>query len=572
MTVRRSFQAFALYSEPQESMKGFLSKRWSFWLALFSCVAFLIGNMVGQHGWGAFWKSVWGKEVAIEVPYEGMTVPIQKVPNPDLWSPMKNHEYGFSDVPNDVFVPLPQYQEERNCGEDVELDRRVYSTRYLGDYDGGGDFCGSHPDVDILVPEGTPVVAIANGIIERVDIRSWGFGNSIVLKVPHAPHPDEPEKTMALFASYGHLGKILVTQGDVVRKGQHIGFTGKTGNATAPHLDFQIAKETAPFYPYWPFTTSEASNAGYDFVGAVNNGLGRELGKEYTVSPIAYIQAHPHGTAEGEMTVSNLGETREQRSFLTATADRKSNRLSRLPKAETPVVESVAPPQEPQKGSIKERVIARVRSFFAARRENRVAERMTRQQNRPSQESVALHSTSNTEPVPSPIQKTEGAVQGEEILDRHLQPLVVGESTASSADEGVSTAETDIPMPKAKGEVAEITMLHDGEFSDDWEQIVLFARDREGRFMRMVSFDGELRLGTTFGDAEFSPAVLTEEQFDDRGRAIIRMMPRKDGRRSIVPVISGAFSVRGEPLAFNPAENSELTHSSHTTEAAVSER
>ena len=90
MTVRRSFQAFALYSEPQESMKGFLSKRWSFWLALFSCVAFLIGNMVGQHGWGAFWKSVWGKEVAIEVPYEGMTVPIQKVPNPDLWSPKES--------------------------------------------------------------------------------------------------------------------------------------------------------------------------------------------------------------------------------------------------------------------------------------------------------------------------------------------------------------------------------------------------------------------------------------------------------------------------------------------------
>src|SRR3989344_2703018 len=315
---RHPFQAFALYNEPHESIRGFLSKRWSFWLALFSCIAFLVGNMVGQHGFSAFWKSVWGKEQPIEIVYEGMTVPIQNIPDPDQWSPINNHTVGFDAVPKHILVALPEYKEARKCGEEAELDRRVYSTRYMGDYEGGGDFCGSHPDVDILVPAGTPVVAVANGIIDRVDMRTSGFGNSIVLKIPNAPHPDHPKQKTTLYASYGHLEKISVQPGEAVKKGQQIGITGQTGFATAPHLDFQLAKDTAPFVPFWAFTTTEAARAGYDFVGAVNNGLGKDIGIEHTVSPLVYIQSHtsvPDQKVEVATEQNNNGRTAKERVF-----------------------------------------------------------------------------------------------------------------------------------------------------------------------------------------------------------------------------------------------------------------
>src|SRR3989344_1248911 len=544
---RHPFQAFALYNEPHESIRGFLSKRWSFWFALFSCIAFLVGNMVGQHGFSAFWKSVWGKEQPIEIVYEGMTVPIQQIPDPDRWSPMNNHTQNFDAVPKDMFVPLPEYRETRKCGEEAELDQRVYSTRYMGDYEGGGDYCGSHADVDILAPDGTPVVAVANGTINRVDNRSSGFGNSIVLEIPNAPHPDHPKQITTLFASYGHLGTIMVQEGEVVRKGQQIGTTGDTGFSTAPHLDFQLAKDTAPFVPFWTFTTSEAARAGYDFVEAVNNGLGKDTGIEHTVSPLVYIQSHALDAKSVEVAV-------EPPSRIDVATQRKQDRLS----SSSPSVDVVV---TATKKSVKERVIESFQSIFSARRANRLAVRNARLTSRVQPQLVAVlppaEQTSSSSPSAasssSDASSSAAAVVAEEaVLEQHLQTPVAEPSIFIDVAANISTAETDIPMPKGMGTVTEITMLHDGAFSGDWEQIVLFARDKDGRFVREVDFEGELWMKTAFGTAEFSPATLTKEQFDDRGKAIVRMLPQKNGKKSIVPTIAGSFSVRGEPLVFHP--------------------
>src|SRR3990167_4215800 len=126
---RHSFAAFALYNESGDSMKGFLQKRWSFWLALFSCIAFLVGNMVGQHGWGAFWKSVWAKETEIHIVFEGAVSPLAQVPDPARWSPVTNHTVDFSAVPNEMLVPLPEYKASPHCdGAEQSYDQGVLSV------------------------------------------------------------------------------------------------------------------------------------------------------------------------------------------------------------------------------------------------------------------------------------------------------------------------------------------------------------------------------------------------------------------------------------------------------------
>ena len=486
--LHHQFATSALYREKPESLKGFLSKRWSFWLALFSCVAFLVGNMVGQHGWRAFWKSVWGKE-EVAIVFTGTVSPLPAIPDPSRWSPAANHEYTYADVPKELLTELPAYRPVRGCGEHTH-DRSILSVDYNGDYDSGGANCGSHPAADILTPKGTPVVAVMNGIVDRIEKRSWGFGNTIVIRHPNVPDPDHPERKITLYSSYAHLGNLLVSAGDIVNKGDHIAFSGQTGLATAPHLHFQIDRE-APFHPYWPFTTSEATREGLSFFDAVNEGLGKEKSAQHTVNPLAYVQAF---------------QTYEPKSTVVVQEEEPAKK----------VVEN--------KG-VKERVLASIRSVFWGRRDARKAARLARR------DVIALH--------------------GEEIeeIEDQLEPLVVP-----------STAETDIPMPKVGSSVASITILHDGEFHRGWEQLVLFARDRDGRFVQDVVFEGEIYLDLAFGEASFSPSAVSAEQFDDRGRAIIRMLPRPEGRRAIVPAIRGSFVSRGEPLVFNPAEEVRDEH------------
>jgi murein DD-endopeptidase MepM/ murein hydrolase activator NlpD len=48
---------------------------------------------------------------------------------------------------------------------------------------------------------------------------------------------------------YGHLSRILVTQGAVVPPGEVIGLSGNTGRSTAPHLHFEIRRRGSSLDP-----------------------------------------------------------------------------------------------------------------------------------------------------------------------------------------------------------------------------------------------------------------------------------------------------------------------------------
>ncbi|MEK7136743.1 MAG: M23 family metallopeptidase [Patescibacteria group bacterium] len=286
LTLHQKFSVAALYKQPVDSLRGFLSKRRSFWLALFSCVSFLVGNMVGQHGWNAFWKSVWGKEAIV---FDGAVPPLALVPDITRFHGDRAR-YSFADVPQMALIPLPSYRTSDDCDHHGDNDPRLYSIPYLGEYN--GNRCGSHPGIDITVPNDTPVYAVMNGIVTRTEERARGFGNTIVIEHPNVPDLKHPEKKTTLFSVYAHLGRIGVSEGDIVQKGQEIGASGQTGFATTPHLHFQIDAATAPFHPYWPFTTAEANEHGWNFVEAVDHGLGLDAAKQYTVDPLAYVQTH----------------------------------------------------------------------------------------------------------------------------------------------------------------------------------------------------------------------------------------------------------------------------------------
>ena len=85
-----------------------------------------------------------------------------------------------------------------------------------------------HPGIDIANRTGTPIYAAQIGRVIFIGYRA-GYGKTVMLAHPKG-----------YVTLYGHLSRILVKRGQVVRQGQLIGRMGNTGRSTGPHLHFEI--------------------------------------------------------------------------------------------------------------------------------------------------------------------------------------------------------------------------------------------------------------------------------------------------------------------------------------------
>lgn len=311
---------------------SYLKQKTSFFMAALSIMAFVAGNMAGEHGWYAFMKAVVGNVDDALIVYTGTVSPIEFVPDYSKWSTYggNSEEHTYRQVPKDILIPLPRYdQSDAKKGFDTT---GVYSVGDRGSYATGAEGDGSHPGVDIRVPVGTPVRSIANGIVTHVREDSGGFGLFIVIRHPHMPDPENPSRETVLHSAYAHLSSQLVKEGDIVSKGQQIALSGQTGFATGPHLHFQVDQDDAPWHPYWPFTGAEARAAGLTTMQAINSGFHQERLKDHTVHPMLLVQADRAPAKYRQDGTSNVAKastkrTREQVAQLRL--DRKNIRLAR---------------------------------------------------------------------------------------------------------------------------------------------------------------------------------------------------------------------------------------------------
>ncbi|WP_235041599.1 peptidoglycan DD-metalloendopeptidase family protein [Vreelandella profundi] len=91
-----------------------------------------------------------------------------------------------------------------------------------------------HNGTDFAMPIGTPVLAPANGRVERVSNHP-AAGRYIVVR------HDNGYRTR-----YLHLSRQLVNQGDRVTMGERIALSGNTGRSTGPHLHYEVIVNNAP--------------------------------------------------------------------------------------------------------------------------------------------------------------------------------------------------------------------------------------------------------------------------------------------------------------------------------------
>jgi murein DD-endopeptidase MepM/ murein hydrolase activator NlpD len=92
--------------------------------------------------------------------------------------------------------------------------------------------------IQIAVPEGTPVLAAADGVVAYVGSGIPSLGGLVIVK-----HGD------GYTTVYGNAQKLLVRRGQSVRRGQEIAVSGDTGSVTQPSLHFEIRKGRDPVDP-----------------------------------------------------------------------------------------------------------------------------------------------------------------------------------------------------------------------------------------------------------------------------------------------------------------------------------
>ena len=161
--------------------------------------------------------------IAIPVPAPIMaTAPVE----PNYYNPRLRTPVGETVAPDlpplqgpSPYLPnnLPQYQ------------GFIWPTRGIVTSGYGWRWGRMHKGIDIAAPVGTPIFAVAPGVVVKAGWNSGGYGNLVEIQ-----HPD------GSLTRYAHNSRILVQAGQEVQQGQEISEMGNTGHSTGPHCHFEV--------------------------------------------------------------------------------------------------------------------------------------------------------------------------------------------------------------------------------------------------------------------------------------------------------------------------------------------
>lgn len=142
-------------------------------------------------------------------------------------------------IPNEITL-----REESAYISPINIEVEVLS--YFGEARNGY----MHQGIDLRIPIGTPIYAIADATVIKAAPDSKGVeaGGGHIIMLDH-------ENGVQTW--YMHLDAYAVSLGDKVKQGQIIGFSGSSGDSTTPHLHFEYRINGVPIVPDFIVGVSE---------------------------------------------------------------------------------------------------------------------------------------------------------------------------------------------------------------------------------------------------------------------------------------------------------------------------
>ncbi len=126
--------------------------------------------------------------------------------------------------------------EAPQVAEDMTLDWPVDSARMTRGF--LPNKRKPHLGIDLAAPRGTPILAAMSGTVIYAGREFRGYGKMVLI-----------ESGEGWATLYAHFDKILISEGQRVRKGEVIGAMGRTGHATGVHLHFELRQNHGPIDP-----------------------------------------------------------------------------------------------------------------------------------------------------------------------------------------------------------------------------------------------------------------------------------------------------------------------------------
>ncbi|GAC1385988.1 MAG: M23 family metallopeptidase [Ginsengibacter sp.] len=100
-----------------------------------------------------------------------------------------------------------------------------------------------HKGLDFTAPQGTPIYATGNGVVEESGYSAGGYGNHVMINHGYG------YETL-----YGHMVRVKVRDGQHVKRGEIIVWVGSTGKSTGPHCHYEVhinGNEVDPVYFFY---------------------------------------------------------------------------------------------------------------------------------------------------------------------------------------------------------------------------------------------------------------------------------------------------------------------------------
>ena len=489
-----------------------------------------------QQGGGYLFKA---SVLEAPTPFTGTVYPVDKVPDWTNWDG-DNQTTHYTSVDSNLLVTLPTYDLQEmqfpnanlqwgNAEHDEIRNTKItYPVVYMGNYKlDHQEYAGSHPAVDIKLPIGTPIKSIANGRVVKTSMQGTGFGHHVVIEHRNVPDIGNPDRKVTLYSAYNHMDEIFVSEGESVSKGQLIGTSGNTGTATTPHLHFQIDRSSAPWHPYWPFSSTQSQAAGLSFFEAVNAGFGLSNGKQNTINPMAYVAEYLNysgGTVDSgsdDHTDDNHGDSdnsAQPDDTEDTPSDTQDPEETPPPVIETPV-ETVPASQEDNKvdtGLFEFEITGEPVSMVG----NGVTITVTDKKGQISRMSdtdevrVTLHGVGRV---------SKKAFRKVDFKSNSIQ-FIVNSSEAGTAKVEVGKSVHEITFIDQLQPISSLRIDTDGNYQKGQIEVIkLVALDASSSPTPVVNFAGSISIQAKQGEASFTPDRVAVNDFRN-GVAEVRMM------------------------------------------------